>query len=259
MMQQSKGAEIARGKTKVLYECAGEPERLIVEQMDAITAGDGARRDVISGKGRLAALTTSRVFRFLNRRGLPTHYLGGGEDVDHNAMLVRRCAMIPLEVVVRRVVAGSYARRHPGVPRGTRLEPHVVEFFLKDDEHHDPMIAVDEIVARGIASLQEVERIGALARATFDALEEAWQDRNVTLVDLKVEFGRLTGGERNGQLVLADVVDNDSWRIWPQGREETMLDKQIYRNLEQSDAEGLARVKRAYEEVAEAVAGFDSR
>ncbi len=258
-MQQSKGAQIVRGKTKVLYECIGEPERLIVEQMDAITAGDGARRDVISGKGRLAALTTSRVFRFLNRRGLPTHYLGGGEDVDENAMLVRRCAMIPLEVVVRGIVAGSYAKRYPDVQRGSRLDPHVVEFFLKDDEHHDPMIAVEEIVARGIARPEEVERMSELARATFDALEEAWRERSVTLVDLKVEFGRLTEGGRNGELVLADVVDNDSWRIWPQGREQAMLDKQIYRNLERRDAKALARVKRAYEEVAEAVAGFDAR
>ncbi len=258
-MQQSKGAEIVRGKTKVLYECADEPQCLIVEQTDAITAGAGARRDVISGKGRLAALTPSRVFRFLNRRGLPTHFLSGGEDVDDNAMLVRRCAMIPLEVVVRGIVAGSYAKRHPGVQRGSPLDPRVVEFFLKDDERHDPMIVVDEIVTRDIARPQEVERMSELAREAFDALEEAWQDRNVTLVDLKVEFGRLTGGERNGEIVLADVVDNDSWRIWPQGREEAMLDKQIYRNLAQRDAEGLARVKHAYEEVAEAVAGFDSR
>lgn len=254
-MQQRKGAEIARGKTKILYECVDDPGHLIVEQMDAITAGDGARRDVIAGKGRLAALTTARVFRFLGARGVPTHYLDGGEDEDGNAMLVRRCSMVALEVVVRGIVAGSYARRHPHLQRGTRLDPRVVEFFLKDDEHHDPLIALEEIVARGIATPEEVERMSELGRAAFEVLEGAWRERDVTLVDLKVEFGRASGGK----LLLADVVDNDSWRIWPQGREEAMLDKQMYRNLEHPDADALQRVKRAYEEVAAAVAGFAAR
>lgn len=253
-MNVRRGAEIARGKTKVLYESLDDAQRLVVRQGDAITAGDGARRDVIAGKGRLAALTTSRVFRLLNKRGLPTHYLGGGEDEDGNEMLVRRCEMIPLEVVVRGIVAGSYAKRNPSLKRGSPLSPRVIEFFLKDDEHHDPMITRDEILARGIATEEEIETMQRLARETFAVLEEAWRQRDVLLVDLKVEFGR--AGER-GALLLADVIDNDSWRIWPQGREEAMLDKQIYRNLEQRDEEALARVKRAYEEVAAAVADFD--
>ncbi len=249
-----KGAEIARGKTKVLYESAGDAQRLVVRQGDAITAGDGARRDVIAGKGRLAALTTSRVFRLLNKRGLPTHYLGGGEDEDDNEMLVRRCEMIPLEVVVRGVVAGSFARRNPDLKRGSPLSPRLVEFFLKDDEHHDPMISREEILARGIATQEEIETMQRLALETFAILEDVWRRQDVLLVDLKVEFGR--AGERR-ELLLADVIDNDSWRIWPHGREDEMLDKQIYRNLEQRDGEALARVKRAYEEVAAAVAHFD--
>jgi phosphoribosylaminoimidazole-succinocarboxamide synthase len=253
----TKGNEIARGKTKVLYEHTERPDVLVVRQMDQITAGDGARRDVIEGKGRLAALTTSRVFRFLNAHGVPTHYLGGGEDDDANEMLVLRCTMIPLEVVVRGVVAGSYAKRNPELQRGSAIVPRVVEFFLKDDEHHDPMISIEEILAQGIATNQEVSRMSELAEWIFDLLSQAWNKRDVLLVDLKVEFGRLAGGERDGEIVLADVIDNDSWRIWPHGREEEMLDKQIYRNLEQRDGEALSRVKRAYEDVAEAVATFD--
>jgi phosphoribosylaminoimidazole-succinocarboxamide synthase len=248
----TKGAEVARGKTKILYEVAGDPARLVVRQMDAISAGDGARRDTIAGKGRLAALTTSRVFRLLNREGLPTHYLAGGEDADANEMLVTRCTMIPLEVVVRGVVAGSYARRRPDLDRGARLEPLVVEFFLKDDANHDPMISEEDIVARGIATAEEIERMRDLAQQTFAVLRSAWRSRDVLLVDLKVEFGR----PAQGGLLVADVIDNDSWRIWPEGSEAKMLDKQIYRNLEQRDDEGLARVKRAYEEVAAAVAEF---
>ncbi len=252
----NKGSEIARGKTKVLYENPGQPHQLVVAQTDGISAGDGARRHQIAGKGRLAAQTTARIFRLLNLCGLPTHYLNGGEDDDDNEMVVRRCNMIPLEVVTRGVAAGSFARRNPNLPRGTLLVPRVIEFFLKDDAAHDPMIGPDQIVAQEIATPQEVAVMTELARLTFDILSHAWRRRDVLLVDLKVEFGRLAGGENPGQLVIADVIDNDSWRIWPQGREELMLDKQMYRNLETVDDEALGRVKQAYERVAEFVGAF---
>jgi phosphoribosylaminoimidazole-succinocarboxamide synthase len=252
----NKGIEIARGKTKVLYENPGQPHQLVVAQTDQISAGDGARRHEIAGKGRLAAQTTARVFRLLNLCGLPTHYLNGGEDDDNNEMVVRRANMIPLEVVTRGVAAGSFARRNPGVARGTLLVPRVVEFFLKDDAQHDPMISPDEIVAQNIAAPQEIGVMTELARLTFDILSHAWRKRDVLLVDLKIEFGRLAGGENEGQLVIADVIDNDSWRIWPQGREELMLDKQMYRNLQNVDEAALENVKRAYERVADLVGTF---
>ncbi|MGP8099768.1 MAG: phosphoribosylaminoimidazolesuccinocarboxamide synthase, partial [Candidatus Cybelea sp.] len=151
----NKGIEIARGKTKVLYENPGQPHQLVVAQTDQISSGDGARRNVIAGKGRLAAQTTARVFRLLNLCGLPTHYLNGGEDDDNNEMVVRRANMIPLEVVTRGIAAGSFAKRNPGLTRGTLLVPHVIEFFFKDDAAHDPMIAPDQIVAQNIAAPQE--------------------------------------------------------------------------------------------------------
>jgi phosphoribosylaminoimidazole-succinocarboxamide synthase len=252
----NKGIEITRGKTKVLFESPGQPDQLVVAQADAISAGDGARKNEIAGKGRLAAQTTARVFRLLNLCGLPTHYLSGGEDDDNNEMLVRRCNMIPLEVVVRGVAAGSFARRNPGVQRGALLIPRVIEFFLKDDANHDPLIAPEAIVSQGIANPAELGIMNELARLTFEILSHAWRKRDVLLVDLKIEFGRLTSGPDRGGLVIADVIDNDSWRIWPQGREDQMLDKQMYRNLEVVDEEGLARVKAAYEHVADLVGAF---
>jgi phosphoribosylaminoimidazole-succinocarboxamide synthase len=258
----NKGIEIAQGKTKVLYEAPGSPDQLVVAQTDQITAGDGARRSVIPGKGRLAAQTTARVFRLLNLCGMPTHYLNGGEDDDNNEMLVRRCNMIPLEVVVRGVAAGSFVKRNPGVARGSLMVPRLIEFFFKNDAEHDPMIAPDAIISRGIAAPQEVGVMTELARLTFEILSHAWRKRDVLLVDLKIEFGRLAGGPEKGQLVIADVIDNDAWRIWPKGREDLMLDKQIYRNstnVDPSTGEGqatLARVKSAYEEVAELVGTF---
>lgn len=251
-----KGHEIARGKTKVLYELEGQPDVVVVSQQDAITAGDGVRRDVIDGKGRIAAKTTARVFRLLNLCGLPTHYLSGGEDDDDNEMLVRRAQMIPLEVVVRGVAAGSLVRRRPGIQRGSLLVPRLIEFFVKDDANHDPLIDPDEIVARGIASPQDVATMTELARITYEILAHAWRRRDALLVDLKIEFGRLASGEGKGQLVIADVIDNDAWRVWPQGREDLMLDKQIYRNLETVTPADLERVKASYEQVADIVGTF---
>jgi phosphoribosylaminoimidazole-succinocarboxamide synthase len=252
----NKGIEIARGKTKVLFEAAGQPDMLVVQQTDSISAGDGARRNEISGKGRLAAQTTARVFRLLNLCGLPTHYLNGGEDDDDNEMLVRRCNMIPLEVVTRGVAAGSLVRRNPGLQRGALLVPRMVEFFLKDDTQHDPLIMPEQIAAQSIANPAEISAMTEIARLAFEILAHAWRKRDVLLVDLKLEFGRLTSGENKGQLVIADVIDNDSWRVWPQGREERMLDKQLYRNLETVDDGALAQVKSAYEQVADMVGAF---
>jgi len=171
-------------------------------------------------------------------------------------MLVRRCTMIPLEVVVRGVAAGSLVKRKPGIARGAILVPRMVEFFFKDDANHDPLIEPDEIVAREIATPQEIAMMTEVARLTFDILAHAWRRHNTLLVDLKIEFGRLTGGEGRGNLVIADVIDNDSWRIWPQGREELMLDKQLYRNLKEVTAADLAQLLGNYEQVAEIVGQF---
>jgi phosphoribosylaminoimidazole-succinocarboxamide synthase len=254
----NKGLEVTRGKTKVLYEKPGQPDVLVVQALDAITAGDGARRDEIAGKGRIAAKTTARVFRLLNLCGLPTHYLSGGEDDDDNEMLVRRCTMIPLEVVVRGVAAGSLVRRKPGIARGSILVPRMVEFFVKDDANHDPLIEPDAIVAQGIANPNEIALMSEVARINFEILAHAWRRRETLLVDMKIEFGRIVTGEGRGNLVIADVIDNDSWRIWPQGREDLMLDKQLYRNLEQVTPADLDRVRENYERVAELCGSFPS-
>ncbi|MBV8601174.1 MAG: hypothetical protein JO359_06360 [Candidatus Eremiobacteraeota bacterium] len=251
----NKGLEITRGKTKALYESPEQPDVAVMQSTDNITAGDGARRNTIEGKGRLAAQTTARVFRLLNLCGFPTHYLSGGEDDDDNEILVRRCQMIPLEVVVRGVAAGSLVRRK-GLQRGTLLVPRVLEFFLKDDANHDPLIEPEEIVQRGIAHPSEVAAMSEIARMVFEVLAHAWRRRDVLLIDLKIEFGRLANGENKGALVIADVVDNDAWRIWPQGREDLMLDKQMYRNLQDVTPEALDRVRMAYEQVAELVGSF---
>src|SRR6202163_1664983 len=163
-----KGHEIARGKTKILYELDGQPDVLVVQQQDGITARDGERRDVIEGKGRIAAQTTARVFRLLNLGGFPTDYLNGGEDDDDNEMLLRRAQMIPLEVVVRGVAAGSLVKRRPTIQRGALLVPRLLEFFIKDDANHDPLIEPDALVGAGIAKAHEMAAMQELARITYE-------------------------------------------------------------------------------------------
>jgi len=149
--------------------------------------------------------------------------------------------------VNRRIATGSYIRRNPDVTEGTRFDPPLLEFFLKDDTRHDPQMTPDEIIAQGIASADEIEQMASESRRVFLLIEEAWAAQDVVLCDLKIEFGRDT----SGRLLVADVIDNDSWRIWPGGVKERMLDKQVYRNMPVVTEEGLEQVRRLYEEVAQ--------
>lgn len=237
------GYVLTEGKTKIVYAHPTDASLAILYHKDGITAGDGARRSVIEGKGELAGQTTANVFRLLNRAGIATHFVDAPEP---RLTVVRRCRMIPLEVVMRRLPAGSYLRRHPEAA-GQRFDPPLVEFFLKDDARHDPQIAPQEIIAQGIATPAEVEQMTDTGRKVFVTLEAAWQQLDVTLVDLKIEFGRTAQGD----LLVADVIDNDSWRIWPSGDPAQMLDKQVYRNAQVVDEALLADVRARYALVAE--------
>jgi phosphoribosylaminoimidazole-succinocarboxamide synthase len=250
------GPRLIEGKTKIIYAVpegeAGYPlpaSRLAyMVHKDSITAGDGAKRDVIEDKGALSCRTTSAVFRFLQRSGIESHYV---ETLDQRTMLVQRVDMVPIEWVARRVATGSYIRR-TGVAEGTRFEPLVLELFFKDDAQHDPLITPAEAVEMGLCSSEEIEAGLEATVRVFEALERAWAAQDIQLVDLKIEFGRTDQG-----LLLADVIDNDSWRLWPGGRREQMLDKQVYRDLKGSDGAGLEDVRRRYVEVAERSERFD--
>lgn len=265
MTHQRLGSQLAEGKTKIIHAHPDDPTLAIMLHKDSISAGDGARRNTIAGKGALSGRTAANVFALLNRAGIATHFV---EAPEPTTMIVRRCEMIPIEVVMRRIATGSYLKRFPDASEGARFEPPLVEFFLKDDARHDPQITAEEIAAQSIASPAEVEQIIAVGRRVFETLERAWAEQDVTLVDLKIEFGRPqrtedreqgTGDEGNTQhptpntqrqLIVADMIDNDSWRLWPGGEKSRMLDKQIYRNMQQVDDEGLEQVRRLYETVA---------
>ena len=245
MTSQSQfGPLLAEGKTKEIYACPGDDTLAYMVNKDQITAGDGARRNELAGKSRWSTITTANVFRLLNQEHIATHLV---EQINDVTLLVRRCQMLPVEQVMRRIATGSYLKRHPEVSEGTRFEPVLVETFLKDDERHDPQIWEADIVSMELATLPEIAWMAEQGLRVFETLERAWATADVTLVDLKIEFGR----DQHGQLLVADVIDNDSWRIWPGGDKNRMLDKQVYRNLQDVTPADLQQVADRYALVAD--------
>lgn len=238
------GPLLAEGKTKRIYAYPDDDTLVYVVSKDQITAGDGARKSDLVGKSRWSTQTTANVFRLLNKEGIATHFV---EQVNDVTLLVKRCTMLPIEQVQRRLATGSYLKRHAEVSEGTRFEPVLVETFLKDDVLHDPQVWPNNIVKLGIATEQELAWMTEQGRRVFDVLERAWQKLDVTLVDLKIEFGR----DAAGNLLVADVIDNDSWRLWPGGDKARMLDKQVFRNLQTVTTQDLQGIADRYALVAD--------
>jgi len=229
--------KINEGKTKRIYQI-GEKTVEIISKPD-ITAGDGEKKDVIEDKDIFANNTTCNVFELLNKKGIKSHFIQRGSNNSFKAQL---CVMIPVEVVMRRVATGSYLKRVPDILDGTIFDEVKVEFFHKDDELHDPIIIrgrnywhrhsakepiSDESFIDDLDPLctnQEAIHIESEARKVFEILEEAFEELGIILWDMKIEFGRTL----DGKIVLADVIDNDSWRI--RDKDGNQLDKQVYRD-----------------------------
>ena len=266
----------AEGKTKIIRMTI-QQHIVCVESKPDITAGDGARRDIIEGKDFLATETTSNCFFLLRRHGIPNHFLS---RVDDTSFYARECAMIPIESVVRRIATGSYLKRNPETVEGEIFPELVLELFWKDDAGHDPMMvwneaerfyhlhsaskpvaddtavgAIGEIRCKGgmFADRETVHEMQHLTREVFLVLEEAWKKQDVALVDLKIEFGF---DMETGQLLVADVIDNDSWRIWPAGDKTQAKDKQVYRDLKERTSRELGKIKENYAWVAKKTRAF---
>ncbi|GHO69150.1 phosphoribosylaminoimidazole-succinocarboxamide synthase [Ktedonobacter sp. SOSP1-52] len=238
------GPLLTEGKTKRIYSYPQDEQLAYMVSKDQITAGDGARRNELEGKSRWSTTTTANVFRLLNEAGINTHFV---KKVDEVTMLIKRCEMLPIEHVQRRLATGSFLKRHPEVSEGTRFDPVLIETFLKDDARHDPQIQPEEIIQQGIATQEEIDWMAREGRRVFAVLEAAWAKMDVTMVDLKIEFGR----NPQGQLLVADVIDNDSWRLWPGGDKNRMLDKQVYRNLQEVTSDSLREIADRYALVAD--------
>lgn len=253
--------KIAEGKTKIIYKDTKANGRVIVSSKDDITAGDGVKRDILKGKSSYSNITTSNVFKLLNLCGIKTHFHKRLSDSEFSA---DHCEMIPVEVVTRRIAAGSYIKRNPRVKEGQVFSEVLLEFFIKDDVLHDPIITEEELLDKKIEigavfiAGKEIEEIKKTALSVFLILERAWARQNITLVDLKIEFGV----SLNGEIILADVIDNDSWRIWPAGKRELMLDKQVYRDCRgttsgaHADENMMEKIKTNYEIVAKLTENF---
>jgi len=270
------GGLVAEGKTKKIHQVAGSADLVTLVAKDDITAGDGAKHDVIPDKGKLANQTTCNVFRLLKACGLPVAF----EEQDSTISFVApKCVMLPYEVVVRREAHGSYLKRNPHFSKGQLFPQLIVEFFLKTKDKNwkgrplvcdDPLLLYTEgasqirlfnpakpiqgqepflvLAASDVFSRDEEWKIfpemRRVARQAFLVLEKAWQLEGRALVDFKVEFGFDT----KGHLLLADVIDNDSWRVIESG---SYIDKQVYR-----DGGALDDVAAKYRLVAEITSRF---
>src|SRR5215469_1028908 len=158
------GPLLAEGKTKQIYAYPGDDSLVYMVNKDQITAGDGARRNELTGKSRWSTITMANVYRLLNAQGIATHLV---KQVDDVTVLVKRCEMLPIEQVMRRIATGSYLKRTPGAKEGDRFQPVLVETFLKDDANHDPQIWEKDIIERGMATKEEIDWMAEEGRKVF--------------------------------------------------------------------------------------------
>uniref|UniRef100_A0A6M2DE90 Putative phosphoribosylamidoimidazole-succinocarboxamide synthase n=1 Tax=Xenopsylla cheopis TaxID=163159 RepID=A0A6M2DE90_XENCH len=241
------GSMLIEGKTKRVYDLApSNPGLCILLNKDRITAGDGVKAHDLVGKAAISNQTTAKVFSILNSAGLKTAFVKQASDT---AFVARKCAMVPIEWVTRRLATGSFLKRNPGVTEGTRFCPVKQETFYKDDANHDPQWSEEQIVAAKfklnglLIGQDEVDIMRETTILVFEILEKAWALRDCALIDMKIEFGV----DEDGQLLVADVIDSDSWRLWPSGDKRLMVDKQVYRNLTQVTQNDLQTVKHNFE------------
>ncbi|WP_251867456.1 phosphoribosylaminoimidazolesuccinocarboxamide synthase [Enterococcus malodoratus] len=214
-----KGTLLYEGKAKQLFQ-TDDPEIVWVEYLNQATALNGAKKDQISGKGELNNQITGRIFDYLKSKEIKNHYI---KQLSANEQLIQAVEIIPLEVVVRNVAAGSFSKRL-AIPEGSPLKSPIVEFYYKNDELDDPMVAEDHIKLLEIATADEIAQLRQMALEVDQALIELFDSMEIKLIDFKLEFGR----QNDGSILLADEISPDTCRLWDKKTNEH-LDKDIYR------------------------------
>lgn len=223
--------QLYEGKAKKVF-ATDDPNVVLVDYKDDATAFNGLKKGTIMGKGVINNRVTNFLMKMLEKNGIPTHYI---EEISDRETLVKKVHIVPLEVIVRNIAAGSLSKRL-GLPEGTKLKQTVLEYCYKDDELGDPMVNDYHIAAMELATKEEMEQISTMALKINDLLTAYLKDLGIELIDFKLEFGRF-----NGEIVLADEISPDTCRFWDSKTGEK-LDKDRFRR-------DLGHVEDAYQEI----------
>ena len=227
-----KKEQLYEGKAKKVFK-TDDPEKLIVSYKDDATAFNGLKKGTIAGKGVINNKMSNRLMQLLEREGVPTHFV---EELSERETLVKRVSIVPLEVIVRNISAGSFAKRY-GVEEGIVFKSPTIEYSYKNDALGDPLLNRYHALALGLATEAELDTIERYSFKVNEVLSAFWRDCGVTLVDFKLEFGRLS----DGTVVLADEISPDTCRLWDTKTKEK-LDKDRFRR-------DLGGVEDAYKEI----------
>ena len=226
------------GKAKIMY-ATENPDELLVYYKDDATAGNGAKKGTISDKGIMNNKMTAFFFDLLANNGIEHHYISMPSDRE---MLVKKLDIVPLEVIIRNVAAGSLAQRL-GLEEGVKMKMPVIEFCYKNDDLGDPMVNRYHILAMELATASELDEIEKVSLKINDILVKFLKEKKVDLIDFKLEFGR----DKNGKIILADEISPDNCRFWDSDTHEK-LDKDRFRR-------DLGNVEDAYKEMLKRLTG----
>ncbi len=224
--------QLYEGKAKKVYSTEN-PELFIVDYKDDATAFNGEKKGTISGKGAINNRVTNYLMKMLEEHGVPTHFV---EELSERETVVKKVSIVPLEVIIRNISAGSFAKRY-GVKEGIVFSEPTIEFSYKDDALGDPLINDYHAVALGVATWEDIETIKKMAFKVNEVLKAFFKKINIDLVDFKLEFGRVS----DGSIVLADEISPDTCRYWDSTTGEK-LDKDRFRR-------DLGNVEGAYQEI----------
>ena len=230
--------QLYEGKAKKVYSTE-DPNVVIVSYKDDATAFDGLKKGTITGKGAINNQMTNYLMQQLEKAGVPTHFV---EELSERETAVKKVSIVPLEVIIRNISAGSFAKRF-GVEEGIVFENPTIEYSYKNDDLGDPMINTAQALALKLATPEEIETIRTMAFKVNDIMKAFFQEVGVDLVDFKLEFGRLS----DGTIVLADEISPDTCRFWDSKTHEK-LDKDRFRR-------DLGGVEDAYEEMRRRIFG----
>lgn len=234
----TKGKQLYEGKAKKIFE-TDKPEILLVSYKDDATAFNGIKKGTVLGKGIINNKVTNYMMRLLEKAGIPTHYI---EEISERETLVKKVSIIPLEVIVRNVSAGSFAKNY-GVEEGIIFDEPTIEFSYKNDNLGDPLINSYHAIALKLATKEEIEIIKKYAFKINEEMKKFFISINVKLIDFKLEFGKLA----DNKIVLADEISPDTCRFWDATTNEK-LDKDRFRR-------DLGNVEGAYKEMMKRIFG----